>query len=567
MKRELLIILGSFFLGFKSFGMTSPDWTKNATLVPGETRENIYQLNEDEFKVYQEQGYIHALKYPIAVTGLLVPYRPLLSYLKSDTTNPLKKMLLEISKNAAGFKTEEDLYQWIGLNKYNPPTATGIYRMPYPNGKPDQFYVGASIVKTKTGEEGLTFGCFTCHTGNLFGTTVMGLTNKQVRANEFFHIAKRVVPYIPNSIFKAGTGAGQGDIDMFTRTKKNLWAIGAKVPQRLGLDTSLPQVALSLIRRDGDEYATKNPMLEKFPPKHELDTYVADSKPMPWWTLKYKTRWLSDGSVVAGNPIFTNILWNEIGRGADLVELQDWLGKNKKIVDELTVAAFSTKAPRWTDFYPADSINLESAKRGEKVFKESCMKCHGEYQKAWNTVDADKLSSIEMLNTTKVIYHAQTPIYDVGTDEQRRIGMKSFANELNNLAISKWMKTVVEPQAGYVPPPLDGIWARYPYMHNNSMPNLCAIMTPPDLRPKTFIQGPANDRNKDYDTECVGYPVGDRIPASWKKDPEFVKMATFDVTKKGLSNVGHYKMFLTKEGTEKYTAAEKKDLREFLKTL
>ena len=78
--------------------------------------------------------------------------------------------------------------------------------------------------------------------------------------------------------------------------------------------------------------------------------------------LKYKTRWLSDGSIVSGNPIFTNFLWNEIGRGVDLQELEQWLKNNKKIVMELTTAVFATESPRWTDFFHADTINIVKAK-------------------------------------------------------------------------------------------------------------------------------------------------------------------------------------------------------------
>ena len=34
-------------------------------------------------------------------------------------------------------------------------------------------------------------------------------------------------------------------------------------------------------------------------------------------------------------------------------------------VEELTAAVFATQAPRWTDFFPADSIDIDKAK-GER---------------------------------------------------------------------------------------------------------------------------------------------------------------------------------------------------------
>jgi hypothetical protein len=331
----------------------------------------------------------------------------------------------------------------------------------------------------------------------------------------------------------------------------------------LGLDTSLPHVALSLARRNDDEFASKNPILERFPRKNELSEFVADSKPMPWWNLKYKTRWLSDGSIVSGNPIFTNFLWNEIGRGTDLKELEQWMKDNSKTIEEITAAAFATEAPRYTDFFPVQSINLESAKRGEKLFNQTCLKCHGEYVKAWSGDEAGLLSDLEKLATTQVIYHDKTKVIDVGTDPQRYQATKFFADDLNKLSISKWMNTVVEPQVGYVPPPLVGVWSRYPYFHNNSVPSLCAVLTLEKARPTTFVLGGANNKETDFDQECVGYPVGNKIPTAWLKDTE----ATYDTTKPGLRNIGHTKMLVDSEGREKFSAEQKRDLVMFLKTL
>ncbi|ATH07377.1 hypothetical protein BIY24_05320 [Halobacteriovorax marinus] len=539
------------------------DWSRNFKLPLGETRENIYSANIEEFSKLKHNGYLHALEYPVTVTGLLIPIDPLHDFLEADEKNPLRRLVTKIAKRRVGFSTIQEMYDWVGLNPYNDnEVETGIYQIPYPRGEKPDFPMGATIMNTKRGK-GLTFSCATCHTSSLFGKTVMGLTNKRVRANKFFHMAKQTVPFIPSKVFQVGTRANEEERQQFRRTKYNLNSVGAVVPQVLGLDTSLPQVALSLARRKNDEYASKSKRLELFPRPNVLDHYVADSKPAVWWNLKYKTRWLSDGSIVEGNPIFTNFLWNELGRGTDLRELEKWMQNNTQTVRELTAAAFSTNAPRWTDFFDASTINLASAKRGEKIFEKSCAKCHGSYEKAWNQEYSEELSEVDILATTKVVYHEKTPVKDVGTDPQRYEGMKYFAQRLNELKISKWMKTTVEPQKGYVPPPLVGIWARYPYFHNNSVPSLCALLSKVEQRPKTFYQGPANDPETDFDSECVGYPVGKNIPSEWKKDRD----AFFNTAKAGLRNTGHTKMFLDEKGNELYSPAQKKDLINFLKTL
>ena len=236
---------------------------------------------------------------------------------------------------------------------------------------------------------------------------------------------------------------------------------------------------------------------------------------------------------------------------------------NTEKIKELTAAAFSTQAPMWTDFFEASTIDLASAKRGEKIFETSCAKCHGSYIKAWSHENAEELNEVDILATTQVNYHEQTPVKNVGTDPQRFQGMQHFSDRLNELKISKWMKTKVEPQKGYVPPPLVGIWARYPYFHNNSVPTLCALLSKVEERPKTFVQGPAIDKEADFDSECVGYPVGENIPKDWFKD----KDALFNTSRPGLRNTGHTKMFLDKKGNELYSPSQKKDLITFLKTL
>lgn len=559
------MILVAILLSLLSFNLQAEytaDWSETAVIPAGTNRANIYNLDPETFEMMKMEGLKHAMKYPVSVTGLLIPYKPLLNFFNSDDKNPLMKLIVQMGKGYTSFKNESDFYEWMGLNQFNSSEATGIYKMPYPNGKKDQFYVGAGLIKTKNGE-GLTFSCFACHSANLFGRTVMGLTNKRSHANKLFHIAGGIVPFIPNLVYKLGTKATDGEVLMFERTKKNLLSTKATDPQVLGLDTSLPQVALSLAKRNEDEYATKNKRYERYPRYNELETFVADSKPMPWWNLKYKTHWLADGSIIAGNPILTNILWNEIGRGADLAELSQWMIENRKTIDELTVAAFANEAPRWTDFFPSSTINLERAKKGEQIFVNNCQKCHGEYQKAWNDVKKNNFKNSEIFATTKIIYHEQTSTKNVGTDEQRSKGMKAFADSLNSLSISKWMKTLVVPQIGYVPPPLVGIWSRYPYLHNNSIPSLCALLTKPLNRPKTFVQGPAVNPETDYDKDCVGYPVGDKIPKSWFTKHE----AVFIAGKSGLSNLGHFEMLVGDDGEELLSPDDKVNLINFLKTL
>jgi hypothetical protein len=160
-------------------------------------------------------------------------------------------------------------------------------------------------------------------------------------------------------------------------------------------------------------------------------------------------------------------------------------------------------------------------------------------------------------------YHDQTPVLNVGTDPWRAAGMAAFADRLNDLAISQWMQTVVEVQDGYVPPPLDGIWARYPYLHNQSVPTLCEMLLPSDQRTPVFWMGPSVDPATDFDMDCIGFPVGASIPDVWREDPR----AEYDTTRLGLSNRGHDEWLTAEDGSPRFTADEIRDLIAFLKLL
>jgi mono/diheme cytochrome c family protein len=539
-----------------------PDWSRSVILEKGENRENIYNLSDEEFSEVTQNGFKHAVSYPISVTGLLIPYQPLINFFEGKDQTWFQRILSKVGSTVTGVDSEEKMYQWLGLNPYNDETVQGIYNIPRPDNFMPGHYMGASIIDTPHGK-GLSFSCATCHTANLFGTSVMGLTNKVSQANRLFVMAKKFMPLVSDKMFQKFTHATDEETKLFRKTKKNLGSVGAVRPQTLGMDTSLPQVALSLARRNKDEFATKNRVRELFPRHNPLERVVADSKPLPWWNLKYKTRWLADGSIVAGNPIYTNFLWNEIGRGTDLKELMKWLEDNQQTVKELTAAAFATKPPHWLDFFPVESLDLEQAKRGQVIFNKSCKKCHGEYVKAWDMDEAQDMALEDKFKTLKTIYHKKTPVKNVGTDPMRYEGIKYFAEALNNLAISKYMKTVVQPQKGYVPPPLDGIWARWPYFHNNSIPTLCELMKPPKKRVKSFYQIPAESKTDDFDMECVGFPLGKNIPKHRKN-----KDAFYNTRKSGMSNSGHYqRIFTDGKGNERYTEEQKKDLLMFLKTL
>ena len=484
---------------------------------------------------------------------------PIKEIIEGSSSNPFKKVFINLFKNTFGIQTYNDLFYWLGLVDY-PSEEEESNEFPYPEGTRPEYLLGYSKINLE-GTDVFTMSCATCHSGQLFGKSVLGMSKRFPRANAFFIKGVQASRYYNSRVFQNLTKATDDEMFYLERSLENLKSVGLKMPLALGLDTSLAQVSLSLNKRKPDEWATKSSYFENNPRPDILNSTPGDSKPAVWWNLKYKTRWLSDGSVVSGNPIVTNILWNEIGRGSDLEDLEEWIKNNEQKVKELTTAVFSIEAPRIEDFFDVSLLDETKVLKGERLFNQACSKCHGTYTKNWSLKEFDDSPWSERVKTFKVNYPKPTKVVDVGTDPYRYTSMKSL-EKLNALKISKDHQVVIQSQKGYVPPPLVGIWARWPYFHNNSIPNLCALMTPPDSRPRSFYMGAPIDKNKDFDFKCNGYPTGLKTPISWWKNERYV------TGRAGLLNTGHYeKIFTNKEGKEKFTQVEKNNLINFLQTL
>jgi cytochrome c peroxidase len=562
----------TFFLILLHIGISeAADWSHQANL-PGNqqcyehkekmicfsdgNRKNIYELPNQKWQHHIYQGSKHTLNYPVTITELLIPYQPMQTFFESENEGPLRKFVYQIGQDLSKFRNFQDMFAWVGLHTY-PQEKEYTPNLIANMGELQQWQMGASLIHSPLGK-GITVSCTACHSSDLFGVKVVGLTNRFPQANEFFIKGQKALKLTNSYLYQGLFHATAEERKMFLQSKKAMRFVETKKPLALGLDTSLSQVALSLAKRAPDEYASRYLKHALNPRKNDLNKIPADSKPAVWWNTKYKTKWLSDGSIISGNPIHTNFLWNEIGRGIDLKNLEKWLTENPHIIQELTAYVFNTESPRFEYFFP-HKIDIRRAKQGQKLYLKNCSHCHGVYEKGWDSKTT--LNYNEQIQTTKVWYHTQTPTIDVGTDPLRFQGMQYFAKDLNRLNISKSIGTVVVPQKGYVPPPLVGIWARWPYFHNNSVPTLCDVLTPENKRPKNYWARAAQDKEKDFDQECNGYP---RKELSNTKEN---KKYFFDTTVTGLSNQGHTKMLLDEDGGEKFSKQEIKDLVMFLQTL
>ena len=175
-------------------------------------------------------------------------------------------------------------------------------------------------------------------------------------------------------------------------------------------------------------------------------------------------------------------------------------------------------------------IDGPAAERGAAVYRRECAECHD-----WKGKSVGRVVSIGR----------------IGTDSER---WRSYTRELavnqSTLGTGHWWRfrnfRITE---GYANMPLDGIWARAPYLHNGSVPTLRELLTPATERVTEFYRG---------DDVYLPADVGFRYTSAVSEDGR--PLFRFDTTQRGNGNGGHeYGTGLSNPQID--------DLLEYLKTL
>ncbi len=197
------------------------------------------------------------------------------------------------------------------------------------------------------------------------------------------------------------------------------------------------------------------------------------------------------------------------------------------------------------DFLPPKypfKIAEEKVEAGKKLFESSCMKCHGNHNR--------DLLGHPIYEQTKHI-----PLKVVQTDPDR---LKALTPELYDLIgrnpLNDLIQAVPKAEKGYVAPKLWGIWSRFPYLHNASVPTIYDLLSPPESRPKLFSLKNAGEKER-FDEEHLGLKLTETKSEKWQR-------RLYDTSRVGHSNEGHYF-----ESFKKFTHENKLEIIEYLKTL
>ena len=136
------------------------------------------------------------------------------------------------------------------------------------------------------------------------------------------------------------------------------------------------------------------------------------------------------------------------------------------------------------------AVDMERVKRGKVLYDSYCASCHQGDQRVYPYselgTDPARLGS-----PSKLTYAGFNKALHEGCPKNE-LGKACFNDDQPVLRPLDW-------SIGYVATPLDGIWARAPYLHNGSVPTLYHLLVPRQ-RPARFIVG-----SMQYDTAMVGF--------------------------------------------------------------
>jgi mono/diheme cytochrome c family protein len=370
------------------------------------------------------------------------------------------------------------------------------------------------------GAEIVSQNCLTCHAGNFNGQRVVGLgTADSDFTSDMAQLLNAVpIPDIPIP-----------GLEQMTRFLNRIKVLGPQTVMRTIGTNPAEAVAVTLVaHRDRHTLAwSDEPLIEPL-------NLVVPSDPPPWWRAAKK------------NALFYNGMARGDHRGTMMLATAlctDTVAEAQQIdsyFHHIQAYIRSVKAPK----YPF-AIDAELAAEGEAVFTANCAGCHGTYA----TNDEDE-------TYPNLLF----PLDLIGTDAVVAQGAK-YAPELVDWYNESYYGSITrmtpeDPFPGYMAPPLDGVWATGPFLHNGSVPTIAAVLDS-STRPKFWRRLDFDSAN--FDQQTLGWPYTE-LAYGHAQVEESERKFIYDTTQFAHTNTGH-------TFGDHLTAAERTAVLEYIKTL
>jgi mono/diheme cytochrome c family protein len=374
----------------------------------------------------------------------------------------------------------------------------GLHPAPFDNGS---LPMGLRVGSTFLGK-GLTTDCLLCHGGSILGKSYIGLGNASLDIQAVF-----------DELGRASGSSGRTPF-VFSNVRGTSEAGGMAV---FLLSYREPDLGVRLKPVDLD---LRDDLCEDVP---------------AWWLLKKKKTMYHTGTTPARSVRSIMQFMNSPLNSRATLE------KVEPTFVDIQAFLLSLEAPKYP--FPVDG---DLAREGHKLFEQTCAKCHGTYGEKWTY-------------PSRIV-----PIQMIGTDRTRMNGFSKKAGDYYNLS---WFAKEKRPDGGegypvtapvgYQAPPLDGIWATAPYLHNGSVPTLQDVLNS-KARPKIFTRTYRTDADA-YDAIRVGWKVEVLEPAAPSLAP-YERRKIYDTSQPGRGNGGH-------TFGDHLSTQERRAVIEYLKTL
>jgi mono/diheme cytochrome c family protein len=242
-----------------------------------------------------------------------------------------------------------------------------------------------------------------------------------------------------------------------------------------------------------------------------------------WWLLRKKNAMFYSG---LGRGDFGRLMM-----ASNLLTTRDTMEAREvdSHMPDLLAYLYSLRPPD----YPKP-IDQSLAAKGELVFNNNCSGCHGTYGR--EETYPNLLIPEAVIQTDSFLYKSNysNPQF---LSWFERSWFTSGDHPAN-----------LQPFAGYIAPPLDGIWVTAPYLHNGSVPTLETLLNSKH-RPTYWSR---DFEHSEYDYEDIGW--------KYKKEKQAANKTIYNTTLPGYGNYGH-------TFGDHLSNKERKAVIEYLKTL
>ncbi|HFC00225.1 MAG TPA: c-type cytochrome [Phaeodactylibacter sp.] len=373
-----------------------------------------------------------------------------------------------------------------------------------------------TAVNAPNGVRVVTSNCLTCHAQMLNGELVIGLGNA---VEDYTKNQSENITLVDQTI-KTLYGNNSPEWEAYQPYSRGIHAIAPSVMPEVRGVSPADKLAVTLA-----SYINKHDLSWLGQSQLPIPKEVVPSDVPPWWLLKKKNAIFHSG---VGRGDFARVMIASNGLTVtDSVKAREV----DNHFDDVLAYIYSLEAPK----YP-NAIDETRVTRGETLFNKKCATCHGTY--GVDESYPNLLISMEHIGTDPLLARSN-------------FSYAFFVDWYNSSWFSKGENAgYLKPQNGYMAPPLDGIWATAPYLHNGSVPTLEDVLNS-SQRPEKW--------KRSYSTAASEY---DQEKLGWKYTIETISGSkiVYDTTLPGYGNQGH-------TFGDDLTDEERKDLLEYLKTL